>query len=812
MVVVLFVVGSVRGQNPDDIVIIPDANFKLLLLNTSEVSNVAKNLNGEFFAIDINNDEEIQFSEALQVGYLRLYSANIASLLGIEAFENLTTLDCSNNTITTLDVSNLVNLTSLNCAYNTITTLDVSNLVNLNTLNCRTNALVSLNVSGLTSMSGLSFDNNPITNIDLSSLTGLSNLICHSTLLTELDVSNSLLLSSIDCSFGVLTTLDLSNKPNLINVFCNNNYLLNLNLSNSINIDTLYCQNNQLVSLDVSDLVGLTWLRCGYNLLTSLDVSNSPEIEELNCRDNQLTTLNLMNQTTLNTFNCYQNQITTLFMKNGTTEQGSSLGNNPFQYICADEADINGVLSNYVNTCVINSYCSFTPGGVFYIINGTNVIDGNNNGCDASDESLPNLKFNITNGTQTGILISNQSGEYSIPVQAGTHTITPVLENPTYFNITPASVEVAFPATTSPFTQNFCITPNGLHPDLEVVILPTSPAIPGFDADYKIILKNKGNIQQSGSVSFAYDDAILDYIIANPLFTTQGTGSLTWDFTNLEPFETRKINLTLNVNSPMETPAVNADDVLNYTASITSEATDELPLDNTFSLPQIVVNSFDPNDKTCLEGTSITPDMIGKYVHYMIRFENTGTFAAQNIVVKDMIDTAKFDVSSLVALNGSHSYVTRITDNKVEFIFENINLPFDDANNDGYVVFKIKTLPTLVLGDSFSNSASIYFDYNFPIITDPAVTTFAVLGTEDFEFNNYFALYPNPTNGVLNITSKQAIALQSINIYNTLGQMVVSVPNAKGVSSVDVSSLSTGNYFIKAVSDKGTSNAKFIKQ
>jgi hypothetical protein len=101
----------------------------------------------------------------------------------------------------------------------------------------------------------------------------------------------------------------------------------------------------------------------------------------------------------------------------------------------------------------------------------------------------------------------------------------------------------------------------------------------------------------------------------------------------------------------------------------------------------------------------------------MIRFENKGTAEAQNVVVKDMIDTSKFDVSSLVVTQGSHPFVTRITEtNKVEFIFENINLPFDDATNDGYVAFKIKTKPSLVVGDSFSNTASIYFDYNFPIV------------------------------------------------------------------------------------------------
>ncbi|HOZ75249.1 MAG TPA: T9SS type A sorting domain-containing protein, partial [Flavobacterium sp.] len=224
-----------------------------------------------------------------------------------------------------------------------------------------------------------------------------------------------------------------------------------------------------------------------------------------------------------------------------------------------------------------------------------------------------------------------------------------------------------------------------------------------------------------------------------------------------------------------------------------------------------VVNSFDPNDKTCLEGASITPEMAGKYVHYLIRFENTGTANAENIVVKDMIDTSKFDVDSLIPLNGSHEFVTRTSGNKVEFIFENINLPFDDANNDGYVAFKIKTKPTLVLGDTFSNTASIYFDYNFPIVTEPAVTVIAVLAKQDFVFDSYFRIYPNPASGILKIESKQNIEVQSISIYNTLGQVVLVVPNAKATKVVDVSGLQTGNYFIKIHTDKGTSNAKFIK-
>ena len=195
----------------------------------------------------------------------------------------------------------------------------------------------------------------------------------------------------------------------------------------------------------------------------------------------------------------------------------------------------------------------------------------------------------------------------------------------------------------------------------------------------------------------------------------------------------------------------------------------------------------------------------------LLRFENTGTANAQNIVVRDMIDTAKYDVSSLVPLSGSASYVTRIINtNQVEFIFQNINLPFNDANNDGYVAFKIKTKPTLVVGNSFSNTANIYFDYNFPITTNTATTTIATLGTQDFEFGTVFSLSPVPAKNVLTITAKQAVVMSSVSIYNMLGQLVQVSTNPN--ENIDVSGLKTGSYFIKIISDKGTASGKFLKE
>ena len=656
------------------IVNIPDAKFKAKLLAASSNSFTAINLSGHYFKIDVNNDGEIQESEALNVSYLDVNSSNILSLEGIKSFSNLSTLYCYNNQLSTLDISNLEKLKQTDC---------------------RNNLLTSINL--------------PIFNKGF----------------VYLNLSNNL-----------FETLELS--PNITLFYCNN----------MPNLKYLFTK-NVIFSYVGGDYFSLI---------------NCPNIKYICCNENNLQAM----QSYLD-----------------------SVGYN----------------------CPVNSYCTFVPGGIFYTIQGNQKFDSNENGCDALDVVVSNFKFKITSGTTTGSLIADASGNYSIPVLAGTHTITPIIENPTYFNIFPTTVNVAFPAQASPFTQNFCVTPNGVHPDLAITLLPLQPARPGFDSNYKIVYKNKGNTTQSGTVNLNFKDSVLDLVVTNPATTTQTTNNLSWDFINLKPFETREITFTLNINSPMETPTVNGGDILAFIATITSAATDETPIDNTFTFNQTVVNSFDPNDKTCLEGTTISPSLIGQYVHYMIRFENSGTANARNIVVKDMIDLSKFDISTLVPTSASHSFVTNITaGNKVEFIFENINLPFDDANNDGYIAFKIKTLPTLKVGDTFTNDASIYFDYNFPIVTNKATSTFKTLGTQDFEFSNYFTLYPNPAKAVLNISSKETIEVQSISIYNTLGQLVLVVTNAEKISKIDVSNLTAGNYFIKINSDKGTSNNRFIKE
>jgi Leucine-rich repeat (LRR) protein len=783
----------------------PDPKFKAKLMQSGGANSIAKNAAGQNIKIDANNNGEIEVNEALEVYRLQIPRSNpslpelpaFEDMEGISNFTNLVYLSFTGNRVQTLNANSLQNLKMLYCASNELTSLEVNNLVHLDSLSCGGNRLTNLDLRNSSNLKKLSYSSNNISSLDLSNLVNLTSLYCSDNGISSLNVSHMNNLKTLYADTNLLTSLNVNNLTNLRTLVVDNNRLTALDLSNLNDLRELSFSNNQLSTFNASNLVNLQVLYCGGNALTSIDLSNSPRIFNIDFSNSA--------------------SLVSVFLKNGSEEVIQDFTSLPnLQYICVDENQIEIVRDNlnYAGntTCNVNSYCSFNPGGTFYTVQGTTTLDGNNNGCDASDIHYPNLKFNITDGINTGNLIASASGNFTIDVQAGTYTITPILENQAYFTTSPVSVTVDFPAQVSPFSQNFCITPNGIHPDLEVVLLPIDSARPGFDTDYKLVYKNKGNITQSGSVNLVFNDNVLDFVTVAPAPNSQVLNTLSWDFTNLAPFETREIRFTINVNSPMETPAVNAGDILQYTATISPTAGDETLEDNTFVLNQRVVNSYDPNDKICLEGGIIDPDKVGEYVHYRIRFENTGTYPAQNIVVKDMIDASKFDINSLIPLNGSHPFVTKITGgNKVEFVFENINLPFDDANNDGYILFKVKTLPTLTNGDTFENSASIYFDYNFPILTNTAITTVQALNNQDLNFAENFIVYPNPVKDVLTITVKETTEISSLNVYNMLGQLVLAVPNAENVKQIDVSGLKKGNYLLKVNSNKGTFSTRFLK-
>lgn len=401
-----------------------------------------------------------------------------------------------------------------------------------------------------------------------------------------------------------------------------------------------------------------------------------------------------------------------------------------FKYICTDDEEVgyvNEVLreKNY-NQFEVNSYCTFEKGGGLKKVSGVSRIDYNGNGCDLDDPVMPFLRYEISdNNTSTSEIRTSYSndgfdGGYAFRARPGTYRIKPLIDNPEYFSITPEMQEITIADYDSDAFLDFCIKPNASKNDARVTISPLRRARPGFTGEYWITIKNQGSTPLSGELSLTFDNNVMEFVSSSLEAESLDHGEMIWNYSDLQPGEYRGIRIEMLLNKPTDTEfPLMGDEKLVFEANVNHAAEDESPEDNTFILNQQVVNSHDPNDITMLEGDEISFMKTGEYVHYMVRFENTGTAEAVNIVVKDTIDTEKFELESLRPLEGSHTYKTRIQNNGiVEFIFENINLPFTEDEKHGFVVFKIKTKASLVEGDQFSNDAAIYFDYNFPIFTN----------------------------------------------------------------------------------------------
>ena len=791
---------------------IPDTNFMAKLLSASTSNTVAFNSLGNAIVIDTNGDGLIQSSEALQVTTLNIDNASINDLTGVNSFTNLTYLNCQQNQIASTNFSGLNSLQNLNCQNNLITTLNITGLSNLQSVNCDSNQLTSLNIVGLNSLVALSCINNHLVNLDASGLTSLQNLYCYNNSLQTLLLGGTTNLQYLECQNNVINGLNLSGLSNLQNLNCFSNLIASINLTGLNNLRFLNCSSNLLSTISLTGLSNLQYLDCSTNTILTLNTTGLSALQTLKCSNNQLTTLDANGLTNLTFLNCATNALTTLFIKNGQNETLTFSSNPDLEFICVDDNQIGNVqnlITSYgISNCVTNSFCTFTPGGNFNTITGTVLFDADNNGCNPTDVPQPLIRLNINDGATNGATVTNLTGNYTFYTQSGNFTITPDFENLNWFTTTPSSELINLPSNNNTtINQNFCIVANGVHPDVEVVIAPILPARPGFDAVYQIVYKNKGNQTLSGTLQFNYDDSKLDYVSSTLAPSSQLFGQLSWNYTDLLPFANKSIYVTLNVNSPTETPAVNINDVLNFSAQISPIASDEIASDNDFSYQQTVVGSFDPNNIICTEGVLLPTADIGNYLHYIINFENTGNFDAENIVLLDTIDPTKFDINSLQILNSSSEVFASIKNNIAKFEFKHIRQP---RGGHGNILLKIRSKSDLIDGDFVNKNANIYFDYNQPISTNIANTVYHSLHIDENKIDSSIQIYPNPSNDYINIKANSAIS--SLQLYDVQGRLLQTKIINTNNTILDITDKSNGIYFLKVTSDRGIKLEKVVKK
>jgi uncharacterized repeat protein (TIGR01451 family) len=445
-------------------------------------------------------------------------------------------------------------------------------------------------------------------------------------------------------------------------------------------------------------------------------------------------------------------------------------------------------------------------------------VDYNGNGTQENGEpNFTNGSFQYQlndNGTIHNIISS--SGEHYLyetnpinsydfgytinPAYAGQYTVAPSA----YSNVTVAN-------GSGIVTYNFAVTQVPFS-DLGIYIYSWIPPRPGFTYENYITFFNYGNQTiASGTVTFTKGNNV-SILTVSPTASTTTANGFTYNFTNLLPGESRTITVFMQVPT---IPTVNLGDLVTNSASITIPANDININNNSSSLTQTIVGSYDPNDKAESHGPQIQHSTFSAndYLTYTIRFENTGTAEAINIRVNDVLN-ADLDETTVRMVTASHPYVLDRVGSNLTWRFDGVNLepsiPGNSVIGHGYIVFQVKPKAGYAIGDVIPNTANIYFDFNPAIVTNTWTTEFVLqLSNPEFTAMN-FDYYPNPVKNSLIISSESII--DHIEIYSVLGQKVKSVKMDGIQTEINLSELTRGLYLVKATSSGQEKTVKIIKE
>jgi uncharacterized repeat protein (TIGR01451 family) len=358
-------------------------------------------------------------------------------------------------------------------------------------------------------------------------------------------------------------------------------------------------------------------------------------------------------------------------------------------------------------------------------ITGYTFIDNNFNGQKDPDEKfLYNVIVSSGDG-KISTASSSKNGYYMNSVDTGQFTTNVSAAYP-YYTIVPDHTISSFTNYNNSDVINFAFQPLPGKKDAASNLYGLTNARPGFDVSYEIEYENIGTADiADGSIQLIKDPR-LSLKNTMPNYASVSGDTIRWNYAGLKAADIAVITVNFTLAAQ---PVANVGETLHSYLS-TSIANDLTPENNNDTLNQIVIGSFDPNDKKEKHGGTIYKSGVAKgdWLTYTIRFQNSGNDTAFNIIIRDTLDS-KLDWNSLEMVDASHNYQLNINDgNKCVWYFNNVLLPDSNVNehaSHGYLVYRIRPKASLLAGDVINNTASIYFDNNLPVQTNTEKTIVA---------------------------------------------------------------------------------------
>ncbi len=431
-------------------------------------------------------------------------------------------------------------------------------------------------------------------------------------------------------------------------------------------------------------------------------------------------------------------------------------------------------------------------------INGKVFIDSDHN-CQATNGWEPGIAFTVVEA-QPGdhYALTDAQGNYAINLPYGSYTLS---DQSTLYQehcgVEGAPFEVN--AGTPFVTVNFADTSlTGMDVKLT---MSSWAARPGFQLLYSFTATNLTGVL-SGPLTVTMDfDPAISFVNASPAPASVTGNTITWNIAQtLGAFQTSGALVRFQV--PPDVGLLGTD--LISTATVTTGNPDVELANNSVVHAVTVTGSYDPNDKlaTTDHGQSDTQFILNEdeWIDYSIRFQNTGTDTAFNVVITDTLSTL-LDMATFQQGTASHPFTVHFkTGRVVEWRFINIQLPDSNVNeaaSHGLVNFRIKPQLPLLPGDQIENIANIYFDFNEPVITEPSVLVAAVnTGLSDRSFDEGIKLFPQPTSGLVQI-DRPIDGLRSVDVIALDGRIIRTMISTAGQTVFDLAFLNNGRYLLR---------------
>ncbi|MFP5041186.1 T9SS type A sorting domain-containing protein [Parasediminibacterium sp. JCM 36343] len=346
--------------------------------------------------------------------------------------------------------------------------------------------------------------------------------------------------------------------------------------------------------------------------------------------------------------------------------------------------------------------------------------DNNSNGIKDKDEYyIPFIRANLNTGESA---FSNYEGQFSITA-SDTGRFRLRVQPSAFYKAVPDSSSFGLNDYNTILTlPDIALQPTIVKDSLDIHIYPLETPVPGKKLLYSIGTRNIGTTNANATVSFTYDSSRLVFDAASVPLTSHVGNTLAWqDTLSANYFD--NYFFRGNYHFPYLSFTVKktalAGDSLKATATVTSTKAKA-----TASINTLIRGSYDPNFKQATPQLTITQVKNGEWIDYIIHFQNVGTAEASNVVISDTLSTM-LNPGYLQMIACSHNPMITLVNNVIYFQFLGINLPDSGSNqvqSNGFIHFRLKPQLTVTAGTDIYNNASIYFDYNSPVLTNNAAT------------------------------------------------------------------------------------------